>query len=69
MLARDFPNVRSKADRLFNGPPVGWPVQVRVTGPDRDEVRRLAAEVGEVMRANAAASATCTTTGWSRCRA
>jgi multidrug efflux pump subunit AcrB len=49
-LARDFPNVRFKADRLFNGPPVGWPVQVRVTGPDRDEVRRLAAAVREVMR-------------------
>ena len=51
ILARDFPNVRSKADRLFNGPPVGWAVQVRVTGPDRGEVRRLAAEVGDVMRA------------------
>ena len=52
LLAADFPAVRFKADRLFNGPPVGWPVQIRVTGPDRDEVRRLAAEVGEVMRAN-----------------
>jgi multidrug efflux pump subunit AcrB len=51
ILARDFPNVRFKADRLFNGPPVGWPVQVRVTGPDRNEVRRLAAEVSDVMRA------------------
>jgi multidrug efflux pump subunit AcrB len=50
-LVQDFPNVRSKADRLFNGPPVGWAVQVRVTGPDRDEVRRLAAEVANVMRA------------------
>jgi multidrug efflux pump len=51
ILARDFPNVRFKADRLFNGPPVGWPVQVRVTGPDRNEVRRLATEVGDVVRA------------------
>lgn len=51
ILARDFPNARFKADRLFNGPPVGWPVQIRVTGPDRGEVRRLAAEVGNVMRA------------------
>jgi multidrug efflux pump subunit AcrB len=50
-LAQDFPNVRSKADRLFNGPPVGWAAQVRVTGPDRGEVRRLAAEVANVMRA------------------
>jgi multidrug efflux pump subunit AcrB len=51
LLAQDFPSVRFKADRLFNGPPSGWPVQVRVTGPDRQEVRRLAGEVGEVMRA------------------
>src|SRR5262249_21907698 len=51
ILARDFPSVRFKVDRLFLGPPVGWPVQVRVTGPDRHEVRRLAAEVGDVMRA------------------
>jgi multidrug efflux pump len=50
ILAEEFPNVRSKADRLFNGPPSGWPVQVRVTGPDRKEVRRLAGEVGEAMR-------------------
>jgi multidrug efflux pump subunit AcrB len=49
-LSHDFPNVRFKADRLFNGPPVGWPIQVRVTGPDRDEVRRLAAAVGHMMR-------------------
>jgi multidrug efflux pump subunit AcrB len=51
MLAADFPSVRSKVERLFNGPPVGWPVQVRVTGPDRAEVRRIAAAVSEVMRA------------------
>ncbi len=51
MLARDFPNIRFKADRLFNGPPVGWAAQVRVTGPDRVEVRRLADEVANVMRA------------------
>jgi multidrug efflux pump subunit AcrB len=50
-LACDFSNVRFKADRLFNGLPVGWAVQLCVTGPDRDEVRRLASEVGNVMRA------------------
>ena len=52
ILARDFPDVRYKADRLFNGPPVGWPVQLRVTGPDRTEVRRIAAAVADVMRAD-----------------
>jgi multidrug efflux pump subunit AcrB len=51
ILAQDFPNIRAKAERLFNGPPVGWAVQVRVTGPDRAEVRRLADEVAGVMRA------------------
>jgi len=51
ILAEEFPNVRSKADRLFNGPPVGWPVQIRVTGPDRREIRRIAGAVKEVMRA------------------
>jgi multidrug efflux pump subunit AcrB len=52
MLAADFPNIRAKAERLFNGPPVGWAVQVRVTGPERAEVRRLAGEVAKVMRAD-----------------
>jgi len=51
VLAQDFPKVRSKVDRLFNGPPVGWAVQVRASGPDRGEVRRIANEVAEVMRA------------------
>ncbi len=56
-LARDFPSVRFKVDRLFNGPPVGWPVQIRVTGPEREELRRIAGEVAEAMRANPKISA------------
>jgi multidrug efflux pump subunit AcrB len=51
ILAEDFPNLRAKAERLFNGPPVGWAVQVRVTGPERGEVRRIADEVAKTMRA------------------
>jgi multidrug efflux pump len=42
VLAEDFPSIRSKVDRLFLGPPTGWPVQLRVMGPDRQEVRRIA---------------------------
>jgi multidrug efflux pump subunit AcrB len=42
ILSEDFPSIRSKVDRLFLGPPTGWPVQMRVTGPDRAEVRRIA---------------------------
>ena len=45
ILAEDFPSVRGKVDRLFLGPPTGWPVQLRVMGPDRAEVRRIADQV------------------------
>ena len=45
ILAADFPSVRGKVDRLFLGPPTGWPVQLRVMGPDRQEVRRIADEM------------------------
>ncbi|MER8461354.1 efflux RND transporter permease subunit [Mesorhizobium sp. M1396] len=45
VLAQDFPSIRAKVDRLFLGPPTGWPVQMRVMGPDRQEVRRIADQV------------------------
>jgi multidrug efflux pump subunit AcrB len=47
ILAEDFPDIRGKVDRLFLGPPTGWPVQMRVMGPDRAEVRRIADQVKE----------------------
>ena len=52
MIAADYPSIRFKVDRLFNGPPVGWAVQMRVTGPDRAEVRRLGDLVKEAFRAD-----------------
>ncbi|NRP72737.1 Toluene efflux pump membrane transporter TtgB [Ensifer psoraleae] len=45
VIAEDFPSIRAKVDRLFLGPPTGWPVQLRVIGPDRAEVRRIADQV------------------------
>ena len=45
ILAQDFPSIRGKVDRLFLGPPTGWPVQLRVMGPDRQEVRKIADQV------------------------
>jgi multidrug efflux pump subunit AcrB len=50
ILGRDFPSIRYKVDRLLLGPPVGWPLQMRVVGPDRDEVRAIAAQVEDVFR-------------------
>ncbi len=51
-LAENYPDIRYKVDRLFNGPPVGWPIQIRVTGPDRNQVRGLADKIADVMRGN-----------------
>ncbi|WP_027668649.1 efflux RND transporter permease subunit [Rhizobium leguminosarum] len=52
ILAEDFPDIRGKVDRLFLGPPTGWPVQMRVMGPDRQEVREIADQVKARFQAN-----------------
>src|SRR4029077_4912677 len=43
---------RGRGDRFNLGPPVGFPVQFRVIGPDANKVRDIAYQVREVMRAN-----------------
>src|SRR6476619_971614 len=43
---------RVRVDRFNFGPPVGFPVQFRVIGPDAKKVRDVAYQVREVMRAN-----------------
>jgi len=48
----DFPSLRGRISRLENGPPVGFPVQFRVSGEDIPTVRRIAREVAGVMRAD-----------------
>ena len=48
-----FSEVRGRVNRLENGPPVGFPVQFRVVGEDKDVIRAIARQVAEVMRANA----------------
>ncbi len=49
VLAEQFPDVVSRVSPLELGPPVGWPLQYRVSGPDKDEVRRLALELANVV--------------------
>lgn len=51
-LDQGFDMVRGRVNRLENGPPVGFPVQFRVSGENPDEVRRIAADVMRVMREN-----------------
>jgi multidrug efflux pump len=43
---------RVRVDRFNFGPPVGFPVQFRVIGPDANQVRDIAYKVRDVMRQN-----------------
>ncbi|MEE1922198.1 efflux RND transporter permease subunit [Pseudomonas sp. 148P] len=51
-LNEQFPDLRSRVTRLENGPPVGYPVQFRVTGEHIEEVRALARKVAVKVREN-----------------
>jgi multidrug efflux pump len=43
---------RVRVDRFNFGPPVGFPVQFRVIGPDTNKVREIAYQVRDVMKQN-----------------
>jgi multidrug efflux pump subunit AcrB len=47
-----MPGVRTRLSRLENGPPVGFPVQFRVSGDDIGTVRKISEQVADVMRSN-----------------
>ncbi|MEO8508961.1 MAG: efflux RND transporter permease subunit [Betaproteobacteria bacterium] len=48
----DFPELRGRISRLENGPPVGFPVQFRVSGENVATVRTIAQQVAQIMRAD-----------------
>jgi len=50
----EFADARMRVKRLEFGPPVGYPVQYRVVGPDADVVASAAAQVRDLMRRDAA---------------
>ncbi len=52
VAAGAVPQARIRVDQIVFGPPVGFPVQFRVIGPDPAQVRQIAAEVRNVMVAN-----------------
>jgi multidrug efflux pump len=47
-----LPEARTRVDRFTFGPPVGFPVQFRVIGPDPMKVRDIAEQVRLIMAAN-----------------
>jgi multidrug efflux pump subunit AcrB len=50
LLADEFPDARARVKLLPNGPPVPYPVQFRVLGPDPIALRERADEVKAAMR-------------------
>src|SRR5258708_38932928 len=52
LFEEDFTEVRGRVNRLENGPPVGFPVQFRVVGEDKDKIRAIANEVARARREN-----------------
>jgi multidrug efflux pump len=52
VLREQFPAIRTRLSRLENGPPVGYPVQFRVSGDDIASVRKISEQVFNDMRAD-----------------
>ncbi len=52
-LETEFPNVVARIYPLELGPPVGWPLQYRVSGPDPDRVREIAFKAAQIMASDA----------------
>ncbi|TVQ91830.1 MAG: efflux RND transporter permease subunit [Chromatiaceae bacterium] len=52
LLAEEFPQVVGRVSPLELGPPVGWPVQYRVLGPDPDQLRDYALQLADLIAAH-----------------
>ncbi|MBG0797521.1 efflux RND transporter permease subunit [Methylocystis sp. L43] len=52
ILAEDFPGLVTRIAPLELGPPVGWPVQYRVIGPDPEKVRQIALDLAKTIGAD-----------------
>ena len=51
LLAEEFPGVVASISPLELGPPVGWPVQYRISGPGLDEVTEIAQRLASIIAA------------------
>jgi len=49
-FANDFPSVRGRVNRLENGPPVGYPLQFRLSGPDTSKLQPIADQLADILR-------------------
>ncbi len=53
VLAEEFPSAVTRSVPLELGPPVGWPVQYRVSGPDLNQVRDIAMQLAQIIATDA----------------
>jgi len=51
-FSTDFPDVLARVQRLELGPPVGWPVQYRVSAQSASETRAEAEKVADLLRSS-----------------
>jgi multidrug efflux pump subunit AcrB len=49
VLAEEFPEAVGRVAPLELGPPVGWPLQYRVTGAEPQELRRIALDLAQAL--------------------
>ena len=52
LFEHDRFQARGNISRIENGPPVGYPVQYRISGENVETLRKIATQVGEVMQQN-----------------
>ena len=52
LLADEFPSVVARVYPLELGPPVGWPIQYRISGGDISKVREFSLQLGELIAKN-----------------
>ncbi|KAA0678016.1 efflux RND transporter permease subunit [Azospirillum brasilense] len=52
VLNENFSDLNTRVSPLEMGPPVGWPIQYRVSGPDVGEVRAIAARMADTIGTN-----------------
>ena len=52
LFQTDFVEIRTRVLELQNGPPVGFPVQFRVSGEEIPVIREIASQVADAMRTN-----------------
>jgi multidrug efflux pump subunit AcrB len=48
-LKEEVPQAVTRVSPLELGPPVGWPIQYRVLGPDLEQLRSIALELGQLI--------------------